>query len=722
MILKEKPVELQGRHGRIDVVRNSYGVPEITAGSWSDASFAMGWVHANDRQLQIMLTRIILEGRGAEKLSASRELIETDTYIRSLNLFPDIASQKRLLDIDVRESLDAYSEGINSYLEEGGVIPEFRLMRYRPDPWTAEDTMRLAKSFSYFGLIDVQGDMEKLIVQMIQNGMDEKRLRELFPYLNDRLDYELLKRVKLSPPIVPGAVKWLSILPRFTASNNWAVSGRLTASGKPMLCGDPHLQVNRMPSIWHEAVIRLPNETVTGFAVPGTPVIVVGRNRNLSFSPTYSFMDMIDFSVEECRDGKYRRGTRWHYFDRRDETIKTKRGGEVRASFFENELGVLEGDPEINGFYLVRSWSAAWNCGAMDINGLFGVMKAKTVREGMKHYRLLDAASYNFVMADTAGNIGMQMSGRLFDRPRGVSGLIPHPAWDKKYSPRGYVSKNRLPYLYNPADGIIVTANQDINSLGTSSPINLPMAPYRAERIKQMLGKRNRKDAEYMKEIQYDLYSLQAERLMKIIKPHIPDTDNGIKLKNWDFIYSGGSLGASIFENVYLSLVLIIFGDNGIGRDAVKYVLDETCLFNDYFGNFDSVIFNEKSVWFDRESRESIIRMALNEGLEKPVRPYGKKRRAVFRHLLFGGKIPSIFGLDYGPVEIPGCRASVLQGQIFRSGGREIVFNPSCRIIADMSGGSLLTNTTGGSSDRPFTKWYSSSNKDWFYGIYKVIE
>lgn len=722
MILKSDMIEIAGHDGPIAIIRNEHGVPEISASSWGDASYAMGWVHANDRQLQIMLTRIILEGRGAEKLSASKDLIETDTYIRSLNLFPDIDDQKKILDRDVLESLEAYSEGINSYIGEGKTLMEFRLLGYRPEPWRVEDSMRLAKSFSYFGLIDAQGNMEKLIVQMIQNGIGEKRLRELFPYLNDTVDFELLKKVRLAPPIVPGAVKWLSIIPRFTASNNWAVSGRLTASGKPLLCGDPHLEVNRMPAIWHEAVIRLPDETVSGFAIPGTPVIVVGRNRNLAFSPTYTFMDMIDYSVEECRDGRYRRGSRWNFFDRRDEIISTKKGGEVKVSFYDNELGTLEGDPGQHGFYLVRSWSAAKGCGAMDINGLFGAMRAKTVREGMKHYRSLDAASYNFVMADSAGNIGMQMSGRMFDRPRGVSGLIPHPASEKRFSPKGYVSKNRLPSQYNPVDGLIVTANQDVNSLGTSSPINLPMATYRSERIRQLLMKKHRKDAEYMKEIQYDLYSLQAERMMKVILPYIPDTENGRILKSWDCTYRNDSLGASVFENVYLSLIETIFGDHGFGRDTIKYILTETCLFNDYYGNFDTIIFNEKSKWFEAESRESMVRRAIADGLDRKVKSYGKTRKIYFRNILLGGKIPAFIGLDYGPVEIPGSRATVLQGQIFRTGGRVVTFSPSCRIIADMSNSSLLTNTTGGNCDRPFTKWYSNNCKDWFYGIYKKIE
>ncbi len=721
MILKDNRVTLKGKKGPVEIERNQHGIPEITASSYSDASFGLGWVHANDRQLQMTITKLILQGRASEKISASKELIEADKFIRSLNLYPDIAEQKKLLDRDVLESVEYYSAGVNTYMEDGGTVPELKLLKCIPEPWRVEDSMMLAKVFAYFGLTDVQGNMEKLIVQMVQNGIDEIRIKELFPYLTEKIDIELLKKVKLAPPLVPGAVKWLSRIPRFIGSNNWAVSGKHTESGMPILCGDPHLEVNRLPSIWHEVIIRLPGDTIIGFALPGTPVVVLGRNRNFAFSPTYSFMDMIDFRIEECKGGKYRRGSTWHYFDVRSEVIKTKKGEDIKVDFYENELGVLEGDPAVDGFYLIRLWSAWKDCGAGELNGSYNIMKTKTVREGMKHYKDLESSSFNFVMADTGGNIGYQMSGRLFNRPAGVSGLLPLPAWDRNYNNRGYVSKNRLPSLYNPKDGIIVTANQDLNHLGTSSPINLAMATYRAERIEHLLKIRKKVGTEYMKEIHYDLYSIQAEKLMKIILPLITDTKEGRILKEWDFHYRSDSVGAAMFENVYSSMLETVFGDYGFGRETVKYLFSETSIFNDYYGNFDNILMNKKSSWFKFGTREDLLRLIISEGLKKKFKPYGKTRKIYFKHLLFADKIPSFFRLDYGPVELPGGRATITQGQIFKSAGRTTTFSPSCRIIADMSDDCLLTNTTGGNCDRPFSKWYKNNNSDWIHGIYKKL-
>lgn len=721
MILKDNRVTLTGKDGTVEIERNSHGIPEIRAASYCDASFALGWVHANDRQMQMMLTKILLEGRAAEKISASDDLIAADRYIRSLNLYPDIAEQKKILDRDVRESAESYCAGVNSCIEDAGRCFEFKLLKCLPGPWLIEDTMMLAKAMTYFGSSDVQGNMKKLIVRMAQNGIDGNRLKELFPCLDQEPDVGLLRKVRLADAPPEGALKRLSAIPGFSGGSSWAVSGRLSESGMPVLCGGPHLDVNRMPSVWHEVIIRVPENTITGFSVPGLPYVITGRNRHFAYSPAYSFMDMTDFRIEECRDGKYRRGTVWRRFDLRREIIKTKKGEEIKADFYENEFGTLEGNPFEDGFYLIRSWSAGRDCGARDLDSFYNIMKAKTVREGMKHCREFDAASLNFVMADTGGNIGYQMSGRMYDRAVAVSGLLPLPAWDRRYNNRGYVSKNRLPSLYNPKEEFVIAAGQNLNHLGSSKPVNIPASPYRAERIERMIRSRKKSGAEFMKEIQYDLYSVQAERILKIILPLVTETKKGNILKSWDLMYKPDSEGASVFENIYSSMIETFFGEYGIGRETIKRLFTKTDLFKDYYMIFDNVILNKKSCWFKYGTREDLLRIIISEGLKKRIYRYGKTRKVYFRHLLLGDKIPYFSGLNSGPVELPGGRATVFQGQILENAGHKTAYSVSYRIIADMSDEFLLTNTTGGNCDRPFSKWYRNNNMDWLYGIYKKL-
>lgn len=722
MKLKYKEVILEGADDRISLKRNDHGIPVIRATSFTDLAFGLGWIHASDRQLQTLLTRILLKGQAAEHLKGSAELIAVDQYMRTMNFLPDPQQEVAKLEHDVKEQLEAYARGFNYYLFNNRLVYEFKLLGYKPDPWDIIDTLVLGKVIGFIGLAEAQGNMEKFLLQMIQHDFKEDKLRELFPYLTEEIDYELCKKVKLAPALIPESLKWLGKLPRFIASNNWAVSGTHTFSGKPILCGDPHLEVNRLPSVWQEIVMILPDNKLTGISIPGAPGLILGRTSNIAWSATYSFMDMLDYRIEYCRNGKYKRDDGWKDFVLRQEVIQVKKGQPLTLKVYENEHGMLEGDPYEEGYYLVLGWSASNNCGANDLNGILNLAKARSVKEAMELFKMFDASSLNYVIADTQGNIGYQMSGRQFNRPAGVSGLMPLPGWVHKYDSNGFIDKDKLPALYNPDDGIIVTANQDLNYLGKSNPINLAMGAYRAERIKALLSRKQGLTVDDMKNIHYDLYSLQAQSLMEIIRPLLPDTPNGRILKEWDLCYEKDSTGAMLFESIYLALIRVVFGDNALGRDVVDFILKETSLFNDYYANLDAILLKEESAWFEGKKRDDLFNQAICEGLNVVPRPYGKTRQIMLRHLLFGEQLPRFLGYDYGPIELPGCRATIPQGQIFTSAGRTTTFSPSYRFIADMAGSELHSNIPGGPTDRRFSRWYTTDIQNWLDGVYKVLD
>jgi penicillin amidase len=721
MKLKTNRVVLDGRDGKIEIERNRFGIPEISAQSLADLQYGLGWVHASDRQVQVLLTRILLQGRAAECLKNDEALIEIDKYMRRMNFLPDAEEEVEKLEDDVKIQIASYVDGFNRYLSDNKPVYEFRLMGYAPEPWDIRDSLLIAKIIGFIGLADAQGNMEKLLIQMIQNDVEEAKLRELFPYLSEEIDYDLIKKISLDPPLIPEAVKWLDKLLRFSASNNWAVSGKLTESGKPILCGDPHLEVNRLPSVWQEIVMILPGNKLMGASIPGLPGLIIGRTNDIAWSATYSFMDMLDYRIEHCRDGKYKREDGWKDFTIRKESINVKKGDPIEINVYENEHGLLEGDPHKEGQYLVLSWSAKDGCGSGDYNAILKLPHAKTVKEAMDCFKMLDAVSMNWVVADRSGNIGYQMSGRLFNRPRGVSGMLALPAWETQYDNDGFVDKDKLPSLYNPEDGIVVTTNQDLNYLGEADPINLPMGTYRAERIRDLLLSGEKLNVESMKKIHFDLYSLQAERLMETIRPLLPETNNGKILKEWDMRYDTDSKGAMLFESVYRALVNVVFGDHGIGRNVVEYILKETSLFNDYYANLDNVLLQETSAWFEGREREELFKKAIDEGLRVDAVRYGDSRKIMLSHLLFGGQIPSIFGYDYGPVELPGSCATIPQGQIFKSAGRVTTFCPSYRFIADMAYEGIHSNIAGGPTDRRFSRWYTSDIENWRHGVYKVL-
>ena len=129
--------------------------------------------------------------------------------------------------------------------------------------------------------------------------------------------------------------------PSSGGSNTWAVAGRLTASGRPLFCNDPHLDIISLLAVWYEAVMETPELWIMGATVAGGPVFASGWNRNLAWGITYACADSEDLFVEECRDGRYLRSGRWHPFPVRKEEIRTRSGRSVPAAFYENENGWL---------------------------------------------------------------------------------------------------------------------------------------------------------------------------------------------------------------------------------------------------------------------------------------------------------------------------------------------------------------------------------------------
>jgi penicillin amidase len=193
-------------------------------------------------------------------------------------------------------------------------------------------------------------------------------------------------------------------------------------------------------------------------------------------------------------------------------------------------------------------------------------------------------------------------------------------------------------------------------------------------------------------------------------------------LTEWDLIYASESKAAFVFEQVYQALTFEVFGDSAgaFGGRVLERVLAETCVFYDFYGNFDRVLLAEKSVWFGPRTRSEIYRNALAKGLATPPEPYGLKRKVLMRHLLWGGKLPLRLGFDR-PLEIPGNRATVHQGQIYRGGGRETSFAPSLQLVSDLATVGMQTTLAGGPSDRRFSKWYLTGISDWIKGRYKTL-
>lgn len=714
--MTKSPVRARTPKG-VKLYRDEYGVPHVEAADDVDLYWGMGWFHGRDRGLQMLLFRILGRGEGCRYLDDTDEMLEVDRFFRRMN-WHDLGRALEDLDAPTRAILDRYTEGVNAALARKTPW-ELRLVGHRPGPWRAEDSLLLARMTGYLTLAQSQGEIERFIVEMVQAGVGREHLEELFPGRLGGLDLDLVRQVRLGERMVPDKVRWEVGSMRMMASNNWAVAGSRTKSGAPILCNDPHLEINRLPNVWAEQVLRTGDRWFIGSTMPGMPAMLIGRTQDLAWGATYAFMDATDSWIEDCRDGKYRREEQWLDFTVREEAIERKKHPAVVVRFHENEHGVLDGDPHEAGLYLSTRWSGEHTDGR-SLEAFADLFRAESVAAGMASIGRMQSA-FNWVLADRHGGIGYQMSGLMPRRRPGVSGIVPLPGWDPANDWQGFFDPADLPKEQDPERGYIVTANQDLNHLAQIDPINVCMADYRARRIADLIEETPNLTVHDMERIQYDLYSLQAERYLELLEPLLPDTHNANILRAWDRRYDLGSRGATLFERFYDALLGEVFG-RSLGQDVFEHVRADTGLFVDFYDAFDRMVMGDASAWFDGRTRDEVFAAALAIALEGEVRPWAAQRRLMLTNLFFGGKLPDLLGFDRGPIRLPGGRATVCQGQIYRSAGRLTSFAAAVRIIAPMAETSLYSNLAGGPSDRRFSPWYSSDLRRWLVGEYKKLE
>ncbi len=705
-----------GAHVRLR--RDEHGVPHIRAEDLAGAYWGMGYCHALDRGVQLYLMRILGHGRAAELLDGSDETVEIDRFFRRMNWAGHTEEQLTQLEPETRTVLDAYCDGVNARLAEKRPW-ELRLLGYQPEPWTVQDCMLLSRVAGYVTLAQSQAEIERLYLEMIQGGISDEKLRSLFPHAAGPVPRAILEKIRLGERIVPAHLKWLTGTPRTMASNNWCVAASHSKTGSALLANDPHLEINRLPNVWVEQVIELPDDTVICANMPGLPAPLIGRNRNVSWGATYTFMDAVDSWVEQCRGGCFLRGDEWVPFDVRTERILRKKRDPIDVVFHENLHGALEGDPAEAGYLLTTRWAPS-DSGALTMNTTAAMWTVRTVEEAMAALGPIES-SWSWVIADRAGDIGYQMSGRCPIRHPDANGFAPMPGWDPAFDWQGWVPHEQLPRLVNPPEGFIVTANQDLNHLGVTDPINMPMGDYRARRIASRLAE-DKCDLELFGSIQMDVWSLQADEFLAILLPLVPASPAADLLRAWDRCYDVASRGAPLFEEFSRALPRELFAHGGFGEPVLEHLADATGVFIDFYQNFDRVLTAEDSPWHEGRTRDEIYRAAFERVAGDDHGVWGDTNKVILRHLLFGGKLPRWIGFDRGPIPLRGGRATPHQGQVYQNAGRATSFAPSMRLLADMSEEVLHTALVGGPTDRRWSKWYVSGVQGWLDGTYKVLK
>ncbi|MEM8680427.1 MAG: penicillin acylase family protein, partial [Planctomycetota bacterium] len=212
------------------VTRDNAGVPHIRAASWHDALYGLGYMHATDRGTQLLFSRTIASGCAAERIAPKEELIETDSFFRLMGLHLDVQQEAVALDDRTRQQLLVYSAGVNDGLKAKGRSLPMWATGYRPEPWEPAAVILVGRLLSFGGLAVSQLQNERLILELIQAGANDAALAELLQPRLDRLDFDLIRQVKMSHQLSDEALEVIVDLPRLAGSNAWAISPARSAT------------------------------------------------------------------------------------------------------------------------------------------------------------------------------------------------------------------------------------------------------------------------------------------------------------------------------------------------------------------------------------------------------------------------------------------------------------------------------------------------------------
>ena len=728
---------------RFSAWRDGAGVPHIEADSWPTSIYALGYMHAVDRATQMLFARAVARGKAAERIANQTELVETDKFFRKAALYRDLDEEVSLFDDESFDLLTSYCQGANDGMKQVGRSLPMWAVGFTPQPWTQRAVLLIGRLLSFGGLVVDQQQAERLLIDMIQTGANEDRLRELWDGGLDGADFELLRKVKISNQLSDQALELLTDLPRLAGSNAWAVSPKRSATGHALIASDPHLEVNRLPAIWYEAVLKWGDRYVMGATLPGCPLFAVARTERLAWGVTYLKGDACDFFVEQCRIGgangwQYRRGKQWHDFGIRSETIERRGAEPLKMRIYENDIGVLDGDPDSSenelvrnkgtkqggpGHYLSFAWAGFAKGSGSAIKSWLDVVGCHDAKEAMSTVRDVPTPSLVWVFADKQGHIGRQACGWFPKRRRGVSGLVPVPAWDVRNHWQGFIPVDRLPREYDPPRGFVTSANEAVELPGGLQIVTQAVPDYRKRRIDELLAANDQVTVEDMQAMQYDVTSNQARDLLPIFLPHMPEGPIKEQLAAWDHQYTPESVEATMFLRLYRNVLLEIFGhEKGIGWLRMLYLCTRMGYSNMMLTLIDRMLAKDHSGWWARHGKGKFIRRAA-EALEGyKFEPWSETNAFHFSNRFFSPKrVGRVLGFHSPNIAMRGCAATLFQGHLLRAATRETTFAPSYHLVADLGTDEAHTNLPGGPSESRFSRYYRNDIPLWHTGQYKRL-
>ncbi|MGF1592899.1 MAG: penicillin acylase family protein [Kiloniellaceae bacterium] len=682
-------VRMAALEAPVTVRRNGDGMVRIQAANELDLYRALGFVHAQERLWQMDFMRRTASGRLSEVMG--RATLGHDRFFRTLGFRQQAEANLQFLSDDTKAALQAYADGVNGFLanRSGPLPPEFQILRYEPEPWSATDSLLWGRLMA-LRLSDNWRD--ELSRARLAGRFSAEQIAELWPgypadspvtlaQLRDLIDHETASRLA---DLLP------SSLVSTGASNAWVLDGKRTASGGPILANDPHLPLDA-PGTWFLARLEAPGLTLVGATAPGVPFMLLGHNGKVAWGLTTTHSDTQDFFIERLSPDDpdhYLTPEGSEPFQVRDEFIRISGGESLRLIVRETRHGpvmsdvVPQGSSEA-GAVLALAWPALRpDDGTAD--AFYRMNRAENTVVFRESLRQFHSPQQNIVFADVEGNTGFMAPARVPVRRNG-NGQHPVPGWSGEFDWIGFVPFEELPRSNNPRSGLIINANNKI------VPDNFPHLiavdwppPYRAERIAAVLG--DSAGSHSLADsliLQQDIVANSANRILPRLLAAAPAQGRAreavARLRGWDRRMHRNAPESLILQAWVWALGQAILADE-LGSGYLEY-LD---------GGIYTVerLIAEESIWCDDvttpeiETCDDQIAKALELALDHLTERFGRDmsgwrwgdaHRARFAHPLFS-RIPVLRDLVTYGIETDGGNDTVNRASARLGGSSETRF------------------------------------------------
>lgn len=739
----QSTLRLPGLGGNVTVIRDARAVPHIFAQSDEDAIRVFGFVCAQDRLFQMDFMRRVPAGRLAEAVGEAG--LETDRFMRATGMELGTNRSAEYLRNEAGNALravEAFQDGVNAYittLTSSDLPIEYRLLGFEPEPFVLEDAIRLLQFMAF----DLTYRTDDAMYGILRDELGDSAFFQLYP-----------RHAPLADPIIPaddsgiarssvvgeGGATAARFAPRAApnplaegfrhgkGSNNWAVHGDRSASGKPLLAGDVHLGLS-LPSIWYEVHLVTPAMNVYGVTIPGAPLPVIGFNDHVAWTFTNTGADQIDHYLLELDDAKRRYLTPdgWEDFQFRPDTIRIK-GGEPAIDTLRYSRW---GPAELVGDHAVAiQWTAHQR--SRTVQSLWDLVHATSAEEVDEALRLWDSPMQNVLFADDS-SIGIRVAGLLPIR-RGGHGMGLSRGEDGYFDWTGFVPFEEMPQSVNPAQQYLASANQE--PVDSSYPYYYLgydwRDVFRSRRINELL-QHGVHDVEDFQRYQSDVHVVQHGLMSPLLDTLSGLSDEAASIRdlivNWNATANLDVLEALAFDELMLSLGQLAW-DEPIFAGGAAHRTTEVIIAGMRNGRTMTGQVPAPSVisllhllsaepnlpWWDMqathlvEDASGLLRSALEAtadtmrvryGTDREQWRWGDHHELMIPHVT---RSPALSAFWRGPFPYPGFAATLSP-----AGDRLTTHSAAWRMIVDFStmpptGYGVLP---GGQSGNPFSEYYA---------------